>query len=210
MTSSSNYPDATNANTPPPPTPTPPRSVHSSLKMTRRKQYRRRTDLLLSVDEGKQGDFGEQRLLFDGMQGGGGGGSGHSDEDMVGEEEEEEETLLLEEDEKMDRVQSKQTEDATSGGEQHKNNDEERGEGVGVGEEGIQHILELFCTLGAAQRMLCSYRCKEAIRIYRSLPNNQYNTGFVQHQVGRAYFEMADYPNAQRALETMQRVEPQR
>lgn len=78
------------------------------------------------------------------------------------------------------------------------------------GEEGIQHILEIFCTLGAAQRMLCSFHCKDAIQIYRSLPNNQYNSGFVQHQIGRGYFEMADYANAQRAFETMQRVESYR
>ena len=80
----------------------------------------------------------------------------------------------------------------------------------GTGDEGIRHILELFCTLGAAQRMLSSFYCKEAISIYRSLPNNQFNTGFVQHQVGRAFFEMADYSNAQRALECMQRVESYR
>jgi len=75
---------------------------------------------------------------------------------------------------------------------------------------GVHYILELLCTLGAAQRMLCWYNCQEAIRIFQTLPLSQFNTGWVQHQVGRAYFEIADYPNAQLALETMQRLEPHR
>jgi hypothetical protein len=178
-------------------------SVTSSLKMSRRKQYKPRHDHLIAVDEIKQGEFVEQRLLFDGMNV---GGNGNSDEDMAGGEEEDE-VELLEEIEKMnDRVGGRRKHvDSTTFEEDFKNQDAK-----GVGEEGIVHILELFCTLGAAQRMLCSYHCKEAIHIFRSLPNNQYNTGFVQHQVGRAYFEMADYPSAQRALETMQRLEPHR
>ena len=75
---------------------------------------------------------------------------------------------------------------------------------------GVRYVLELLCTLGAAQRMLCWYNCQEAIRIFQTLPLPQFNTGWVQHQVGRAYFEIADYSNAQLALETMQRLEPHR
>ena len=54
------------------------------------------------------------------------------------------------------------------------------------------------------------YRCQDALRIFHRLPYSQFNTGWVQHQVGRAYFETADYQSAQRALENMQRVEPHR
>lgn len=173
--------------------------VSSSLKMSRRKQYKRRTDSLLAVEESKhEGDFGEQRLLFDGMNSGNGG---NSDEDME-EELDEEEVNISDEDEKIEEESKKPNGDMSD------NNCQQQIEGIG--EEGIQHILELFCTLGAAQRMLCSYRCKAAIQIFRSLPNNQFNTGFVQHQVGRAYFEISDYASSRRALETMQRVEPHR
>ena len=77
-------------------------------------------------------------------------------------------------------------------------------------DDGIKYILELFCILGAAQRMLCSFRCKEAIQIFQRLPHSQFETGWVQHQVGRAYFEIADYPNAQRSLEIMERLCPYR
>ena len=84
-------------------------------------------------------------------------------------------------------------------------------EDCGTGEDGgVQEILNLLCVLGAAQRRLCEYRCREALSIFHKLPHSQFYTGWVQHQVGRAYFEMADYQNAQKALETMQRVEPHR
>jgi anaphase-promoting complex subunit 3 len=75
---------------------------------------------------------------------------------------------------------------------------------------GVQFVLELLCTFGAAQRLLCAFKCKEAIHILHTLPHSQFQTGWVQHQVGRAYFYSVDYTNAQRALETMQEVEPHR
>merc|ERR1719491_2702124 len=58
--------------------------------------------------------------------------------------------------------------------------------------------------------MLCAFKCKEALQILHTLPYSQFQTGWVQHQVGRAYFALVDYTNAQRALETMQQVEPHR
>ncbi len=82
---------------------------------------------------------------------------------------------------------------------------------MGSGEDGgVQYILELLCTFGAAQRLLCAFKCKEAIQILHTLPHAQFQTGYVQHQLGRAYFYSVDYANAQRALETMQEVEPHR
>ena len=75
---------------------------------------------------------------------------------------------------------------------------------------GLQYILELICTLNAAQRMLCWYSCQEAIRIFQTLPLSQFNTRWMQHQVGRAYFEITDYLKAQLELETIQRLDPHR
>jgi anaphase-promoting complex subunit 3 len=63
----------------------------------------------------------------------------------------------------------------------------------------------LFLVLNRLQ-----YQCSEALRIFRHLPQEQFHTGWVLHQVGRAYFEMADYQNAKRYLELMQQVEPHR
>ncbi len=179
-------------------TPSPPHSessAKSSMKTARRRQFRSRTDFLMSVDETKQDEYNDQRMLFDGNEG---GKSRNLDEDM--------ELALGDEGTEIENTDRENPVTATTHDVHEKRVEtEESGD-----DQGVQHILELFCTLGAAQRMLCSFHCKEAIQIYRSLPNNQYNTGFVQHQIGRAYFEMADYPNAQRAFELMQRVESYR
>jgi hypothetical protein len=35
--------------------------------------------------------------------------------------------------------------------------------------------------------------CQEAIELIDKLPMNQQQSGWVQHQVGRLHFEMADY-----------------
>jgi len=172
----------------------------SSMKTASRSQYKRRTDLLRSVDESKQGDFdfNQQRLLFDEMNDRSNRNLHEDIELTVDDEETEMEQSIV------DNLMVDQ-ENMTS----HKATYKEEIESE-MGEEAVQHILELFCTLGAAQRMLCSFHCKEAIQIYRSLPLHQYNTGFVQHQIGRAFFEMADYSNALRAFDTMQRVESYR
>jgi anaphase-promoting complex subunit 3 len=54
------------------------------------------------------------------------------------------------------------------------------------------------------------YRSRDALELFRELPSEQINTGWVQHQMGKAYFEMSDYQNAHRALQIMRRVEPHR
>lgn len=74
----------------------------------------------------------------------------------------------------------------------------------------VQQILELFCLLGAGYWKLCQYKCKEALQLLQILPQAQHNTGWVLNQKGRAYFEMAEYQNAQRCLEFMQKIEPHR
>jgi len=74
----------------------------------------------------------------------------------------------------------------------------------------VQQILELLCLMGAGYWKLCQYRCREALQLFQCLPHVHSNTGWALHQEGRAYFEMADYQNAQRCLELMQRVEPHR
>jgi len=74
----------------------------------------------------------------------------------------------------------------------------------------IQKILELFCLMGAGYWRLCQFRCREALQFFGFLPHFHHNTGWVLHQEGRAFFEMAEYQNAQRCLKMMQGVEPHR
>ncbi|KAL9191576.1 LOW QUALITY PROTEIN: hypothetical protein ACHAXT_001282 [Thalassiosira profunda] len=74
----------------------------------------------------------------------------------------------------------------------------------------VETVLELLSGLGAAYRCLCRYRSREALELFRALPPEHVRTGWVQHQIGRAHFEMADYRGAHRALRLMQKVEPYR
>lgn len=103
----------------------------------------------------------------------------------------------------------------------------------------VARILKLLSTFGAAYKCLCQvsrcfvcnygtlafkmysysqfiihcigkYRSNDALEIFRELPHAQINTGWVQHQIGKAYFEMSDYQNAERALVKMQQLEPHR
>eukprot|EP00980_Cylindrotheca_fusiformis_P001974 scaffold443_cov125-Cylindrotheca_fusiformis.AAC.23 len=74
----------------------------------------------------------------------------------------------------------------------------------------VEQILELLCLLGAGYWRLCQYRCRESLQLFDAIPLSQHNTGWVLNQEGRAYFEMADYQNAQRSLELMQKLEPHR
>jgi anaphase-promoting complex subunit 3 len=75
---------------------------------------------------------------------------------------------------------------------------------------GVHTVLELLCLLGMAQLNLGQFRSKKAIQLYQRLPDEHYHTGWVLHQVGRAYFAMADYQNAIRSLQVMEQVEPHR
>jgi len=88
-------------------------------------------------------------------------------------------------------------------------NDMERLDGTTEGQH-VGKVLELLCGLGAAYKYLCQFRSQDALELFRELPPEQINTGWVQHQIGKAYFEMTDYQQAHRALQQMQKVEPHR
>ncbi|CBJ32345.1 Putative subunit of the Anaphase Promoting Complex [Ectocarpus siliculosus] len=81
--------------------------------------------------------------------------------------------------------------------------------GVGSG-EGVRAVAALLLVLSKAYQHLMQFRCPEALQELGRLPPQQYCTGWVLHQVGRAYFERADYGNAKSALESMQRYDPHR
>ena len=58
---------------------------------------------------------------------------------------------------------------------------------------GTNETLQLLITLGSGLRHLSQYRTQEAVDVLSTLPPEQYNTGWVLAQVGRAFFEMAKY-----------------
>ncbi|XP_073139770.1 cell division cycle protein 27 homolog B isoform X1 [Henckelia pumila] len=66
--------------------------------------------------------------------------------------------------------------------------------------DGASEILVILRLLGDGFRLSCLSRCKDALDIYIKLPQKHYNTGWVLSQVGKAYFEMVDYLEADRAF----------
>ncbi|KAL8042913.1 hypothetical protein ABFX02_09G083600 [Erythranthe guttata] len=70
---------------------------------------------------------------------------------------------------------------------------------------GASDVLSLLRLLGEGFRLSCLCRCQDALNIYMKLPQKHYNTGWVLSQVGRAYFELVDYLEANRAF-TLARI----
>ncbi|KAF5952352.1 hypothetical protein HYC85_010296 [Camellia sinensis] len=73
---------------------------------------------------------------------------------------------------------------------------------------GASEILALLRTLGEGYRLSCLYRCQDALDAYLKLPHKHYNTGWVLSQVGKAYFELVDYLEADRAFSLARLASP--
>ncbi|PUZ66224.1 hypothetical protein GQ55_3G289900 [Panicum hallii var. hallii] len=73
---------------------------------------------------------------------------------------------------------------------------------------GIRELLGLLRTLGEGFRLSCLFKCQEALEVFRKLPESQFNTGWVLCQVGKAYFELVDYLEADHYFELAHRLSP--
>ncbi|CAN6163437.1 unnamed protein product [Urochloa humidicola] len=73
---------------------------------------------------------------------------------------------------------------------------------------GIRELLGLLRTLGEGFRLSCLFKCQEALEVYKKLSEPQFNTGWVLCQVGKAYFELVDYLEADRYFELAHRLSP--
>ncbi|KAJ1461799.1 hypothetical protein M885DRAFT_506926 [Pelagophyceae sp. CCMP2097] len=71
-------------------------------------------------------------------------------------------------------------------------------------------VVSVLRSLGAAFDALSRSKCAAALRLLHAVPAKHFETGWVQHAVGRVCFESADYAGAVRAFRCMQRVEPHR
>ncbi|XP_049849576.1 uncharacterized protein LOC126319916 [Schistocerca gregaria] len=67
----------------------------------------------------------------------------------------------------------------------------------------VADLLSLLCIIGNAYRMLCRYRSDRALAYFRLLPAQQRQSPWVLAQVGRAYFEKAEYHQALEVFETL-------
>uniref|UniRef100_A0A8C9DA81 Cell division cycle protein 27 homolog n=1 Tax=Panthera leo TaxID=9689 RepID=A0A8C9DA81_PANLE len=68
-------------------------------------------------------------------------------------------------------------------------------------------LMSLLREMGKGYLALCSYNCREAIYILSHLPSHHYNTGWVLCQIGRAYFELSEYMQAERIFSEVRRIE---
>lgn len=64
--------------------------------------------------------------------------------------------------------------------------------------EAVAYILELFAQLAGGYFALSKYKCREAIQIFNALPTAQRDAPWVLAQYGKAYYEQAMYPEAEK------------
>ncbi|KAK5452699.1 anaphase-promoting complex subunit cdc27 [Exophiala xenobiotica] len=76
--------------------------------------------------------------------------------------------------------------------------------------EAIQTLLDLFGRLASAQLCLANYDCQTAIQIYNSLPSAQRETPYVLAQIGKAYYEQAQYVEADKFFARVRQLAPTR
>ncbi|KAG9456605.1 hypothetical protein H6P81_001113 [Aristolochia fimbriata] len=75
-------------------------------------------------------------------------------------------------------------------------------------QSGVLELLGLLKTIGEGYRLSCLYRCQDALEAFLKLSHQQYNTGWVLSQVGKAYFELVDYYEADNAFSLARRISP--
>ncbi|KAL9323631.1 hypothetical protein ACSQ67_008488 [Phaseolus vulgaris] len=73
---------------------------------------------------------------------------------------------------------------------------------------GASEILTLLRVLGEGYRLACLYRSQDALDTYLKLPQKHYKTGWVLSQVGKAYFELVDYLEADCAFSLARQITP--
>ncbi|WEW57843.1 anaphase-promoting complex subunit cdc27 [Emydomyces testavorans] len=74
--------------------------------------------------------------------------------------------------------------------------------------EALSWTLELFAKLAGGFNALSNYRCQEAIQIFNSLPQSQRETPWVLSQLGRAYYEQAQYSEADKYFIRVRTIAP--
>eukprot|EP01125_Pyxidicula_operculata_P012546 TRINITY_DN4120_c1_g1_i1.p1 TRINITY_DN4120_c1_g1~~TRINITY_DN4120_c1_g1_i1.p1 ORF type:complete len:787 (+),score=148.05 TRINITY_DN4120_c1_g1_i1:83-2362(+) len=76
--------------------------------------------------------------------------------------------------------------------------------------DGTVKVLTLFRTLGTALKYVNKFYCKKAISTLKKLDENQYRTGWVLTNIGRSYYEMGQYQNAEKEFKLVRELEPYR
>lgn len=73
-----------------------------------------------------------------------------------------------------------------------------------------RYFLWILRILGRSFQCFSQYNCSMALETLKELPELQYQTGYVLNHVGKCYFEMTDYQNAENAFEQACKLDPYR
>ena len=76
--------------------------------------------------------------------------------------------------------------------------------------EGLQQLLDLFMKLGSGYFALSHYQCQDALRCFNSISPSQRDTPWVLAQIGRAHYEQASYPEAEKIFTRIKSMAPSR
>ncbi|XP_046659602.1 cell division cycle protein 27 homolog [Homalodisca vitripennis] len=81
---------------------------------------------------------------------------------------------------------------------------------LGMQKQSIEGLLSLLKQLGTGYLHLCQSQCRKAIECFTSLPPQQYNTGWVLSQLGKACLELTNYQQACHYFAQVREREPYR
>jgi anaphase-promoting complex subunit 3 len=76
--------------------------------------------------------------------------------------------------------------------------------------EALSWLLDLFGKVAGGYFALTRYECQDAIQIFNTLPQPQRETPWVLSQIGRAYYEQAMYPEAEKYFIRVKALAPSR
>ena len=76
--------------------------------------------------------------------------------------------------------------------------------------EALQYLLDLFSKLSVGYSQLARFQCQDAIQSFNSLPSGQRDTPWVLAQIGKAYYEQASYPEAEKFFIRVKTMAPSR
>ncbi|KAF8466698.1 hypothetical protein BDZ91DRAFT_772089 [Kalaharituber pfeilii] len=77
-------------------------------------------------------------------------------------------------------------------------------------QEAQLHMLDIFKKLGTGYFALARYSCQEALQVFNSLTPSQRDTPWVLSKIGRAYYEMANYAEAEKIFIKLRQIDPTR
>jgi anaphase-promoting complex subunit 3 len=77
-------------------------------------------------------------------------------------------------------------------------------------EEALKVILDLLRKLAFGYQQLCQFQCQESLQSFSTLPRAHQDTAWVLAQMGRAQYEQAAYPEAERLFRRLRIISPTR